>query len=165
VTSEPTQPANVDLYEAASRTMYAKWGFVGETADRLALQWATDLGHRAAVDAAFAAGREAAAQALIDHANIHFPDPTNSAQRTARRWLITAARVAAGPITLEQAAAALAAGNYATCRLDEAGRSIRPSDATGPETAPGSTLPGVKASNVSGSEGQRGSEDGSGGAA
>lgn len=108
MTSEPTQPANVDLYEAASRTMYAKWGFVGETADRLALQWATDLGHRAAVDAAFAAGREAAAQALIDHANIHFPDPTNSAQRTARRWLITAARVAAGPITPEQAAAALA---------------------------------------------------------
>jgi hypothetical protein len=121
----------------------------------------------AAVDRVAELVRAEAVQAIIDHANIHFPDPTNSAQRTARRWLHTAARIAAGPITHEQAVTALAAGQYIACNLDEAGRAVEPRDETGPHSGLSATQGACEASSVgaAGSEGQRGSESVSGGAA
>lgn len=54
-------------------------------------------------------GREVAAQAILDHADKHAPKDGNDAQRRLRRHLHTAARVAAGPVTVVEAAAAFAA--------------------------------------------------------
>lgn len=81
---------------------------------------------RAAVTSAFRAGREAAAQAILAHADEWAPNDgtPNAAQRTLRRHLHIAARVATGPPTLDQVAEALRKGDFAVCYLDDAGRSV-----------------------------------------
>lgn len=77
---------------------------------------------RAAVEVAYRAGRSAAARAIRDHADEHFPadeEPYRPARRAFRRHLLTAARIADNPITPEQAAEALRQGNYIACRAED----------------------------------------------
>lgn len=169
--------AGEDVYQAAAEAWcVARFSYAGPYArpEGRARHIANDAratahepSFRAAVDRAVELTeqrvRAETAERIANHADTHFPEPINSAQRTARRWLLTAARIAAGPMTREQAAAALAAGNYAVCNLDEAGQPIQPDDQTGPETALSATLPASGAT-VEGSDAD-GPQGGSGGAA
>lgn len=81
----------------------------------------------AVVDAVLAvilpAHRELLAQEVVAHAD-RFAPGHNTAQRTLRRHLLMAARVIAPKATIEQISEALRTGQYAGCRLDDAGRAI-----------------------------------------
>jgi hypothetical protein len=81
---------------------------------------------RALVDTAYRAGRQDAARDIEAHADTFAPKDGNATQQRVRRHLLVAARVAAGPPTMAEIAEALAAGNYAVCHLDEAGRPVDP---------------------------------------
>lgn len=83
----------------------------------------------AAVKAAYAAGhragRQAAADAILAHADQYLPlDGSNAGQRTTRRYLMTAVQIASPKATLAEIGQAIKAGDCAACRLDAAGRSI-----------------------------------------
>jgi hypothetical protein len=88
------------------------------------------LGLVAVVDAlwplAVSAGREAAARAILDHAEQHAPNsgPYVPAIAALRRHLHMAARVAAGPMTTADVVDAIRQGNFAACYLDESGRPV-----------------------------------------
>jgi hypothetical protein len=77
----------------------------------------------AALEAARADEREKVARRIVAHADKHAPkgDPATA---TLRRHLLLAARVAAGPMTIDQVAEALTKGDYMVCLLDEAGQTI-----------------------------------------
>lgn len=81
---------------------------------------------RALVDTAYRAGRQDAARDVEAHADTFALQDGNATQQRMRRHLLAAARVAAGPPTMAEIAEALAAGDYAVCHLDEAGRRIDP---------------------------------------
>lgn len=62
-------------------------------------------------------GRRQAVDAILAHAEQHAPEPS-----PLRRHLHIAARVAAGPATMQAIADALATGNYLACRLNDEGQ-------------------------------------------
>lgn len=82
-------------------------------------------GHRAAVESAYRdgyrQGREQAALDIIAHADRVAPKPPGGVPDAKRRWLRTAAQVAAPTPTLGQVAKAVARGDFVACYLDEAG--------------------------------------------
>jgi hypothetical protein len=77
--------------------------------------WNEPAGRRALYEA----GRRAAVDAILAHAERHAPDPS-----PLRRHLHIAARVASGPVTMQAIADALAAGNYIACRLNDDGTPV-----------------------------------------
>jgi hypothetical protein len=79
-------------------------------------------------------GRQAAADAIVAHADKIAPVGGNSVQQRMRRHLNIAIQVASPPITMEQVAQAIRDGHFAACYHDAAGQSIPP---TSPVTEEG----------------------------
>lgn len=134
MTSDIPVPTEADYLDAARAYLSADGrNLSGHTVGELQPIYARHADFRAAVDSAYAAGirkgRSIAAGAIVQHSAAHFcpchADPLNeAARRTARRHLAIAARVADNPVTLQDAADALARGEAVYCHLDEAGRSV-----------------------------------------